>query len=179
MFSKISRDVYITNFRWEAPTDLEVNSMHKILSYSHQTYQFVADTIADLDRITAKGNPWAAIGNTCYVIQDGLTYIVDSDHTWHPIGTGTGGNTPTPTEGAVRYDVEQNLTTTQQSTAQSNIGIGGATEETTGLVKGGKTTDIMEDGSIEVVEMSISSLTQKEGEEVIFHAGGAADYGDQ
>lgn len=178
MFSKISRDVYITNFRWEAPTNLEVNSMHKILSYSQQTYEFVADFSSDLDRIVAKGKPWAAIGTTCYVIAESTTYILDSDMIWHPLAT-TGGGDPSPSPSvsdAVRYNTVQQLSAAQQQRAQSNIGISGATEDTVGLVKGGETTNISEDGSIEVVAMSIGDLTQNEGEHVIFSGGGAASY---
>lgn len=154
--------------------------MYKILSYSHEHYEFVADDATDLDRIVAKGKPWAAIGATCYVIADSTTYILDSEMTWHPLvvnsSSGSGSTDGTTITDAVRYNTTQNLSASQQARAQANIGIAGATEDTVGLVKGGITTNISEDGSIEVVSMDITDLTQESNEEVIFDAGGAASY---
>lgn len=150
--------------------------MYKILSYSQEHYQFVADDATDLDRIVAKGKPWAAIGATCYVIADGTTYILDSDMVWHPLVTSSGGGGEGSPTDAIRYNTTQNLSEAQQARAQANIGITKATEDSTGVVKGGKTTDILDDGSIEVVSMSIADLTQDENEEVVFSAGGAASW---
>lgn len=155
--------------------------MYKVISYSDQHYEFVADTSADLDKIVARGKPWAIIGTTCYVISDSTTYVLDSENVWHPLvsmsGGGGGGSEPgTSVSDAVRYNTVQQLSEAQQARAQANIGIVGATEDTVGLVKGGATTNISEDGSIEVVSMDIGDLTQDGDEEVIFNAGGAASY---
>lgn len=152
--------------------------MYKVISYSDQHYEFVADTSADLDKIVARGKPWAIIGTTCYVISDSTTYVLDSENVWHPLvsTSGGGGGGGTSVTDAVRYNTVQQLSEAQQALAQSNIGIVGATEDTVGLVKGGATTNISEDGSIEVVSMDIGDLTQDGDEEVIFNAGGAASY---